>query len=159
MKIFILLSLLVLFVGCNNLKQPTETINQEIDIASELAAIEETRSAFESAIKEGRYQDLQKFTTTDVITVGLGNAHWNAMYKLGADRGRFPYDSIIMNPTETVIVNDSIAYDFGTSKVYYTDENGQSRMLEDTFLAILKKDKDGVWKLHREVASSKVKQK
>lgn len=159
MKIFILLSLLVLFVGCNNLKQPTETINQEIDIASELAAIEETRSAFESAIKEGRYQDLQKFTTTDVITVGPGNAHWNAMYKLGADRGRFPYDSIIMNPTETVIVNDSIAYDFGTSKVYYTDENGQSRMLEDTFLAILKKDKDGVWKLHREVASSKVKQK
>jgi len=99
----------------------------------------------------------KKLATADVKTVGPGSEDWKTMYELGADRGRFPYDSIVMTPTETVIVSDSIAYDYGTSKVYYTDENGQSLLLEDTFLAILKKDKDGVWKLHREVASSRVK--
>ena len=157
MKIFKLLSLLVLFVGCNNLKQPTETINQEIDIASELAAIEETRSAFESAIKEGRYQDLQKYTTADVKTVGPGSPEWIEMRRLGQKSGQFAYDSIIMRPTETIIVSDTIAYDFGTSSVYYTDAEGNSRELKDTFLAIIKKDKDGVWKLHREVASATIK--
>ena len=159
MKFVKLLLMVILSAGCTNGEKSTETLNRELDQEVEKVGIEKTRAAFQLAIKEGRYQDLQKFTTNDVNTVGPGNASWNAMYKLGVDRGRFPYDSIIMNPTETVIMNDSMAYDFGTSKVYYTDENGQSRMLEDTFLAILKKDNDGVWKLHREVASSSVKQK
>ena len=60
-----------------------------------------------------------------------------------------------MSPEETVIVSDSIAYDYGTSKVYYTNDKGESVELQDTFLVIMKKDKnDGVWRLHREVASS-----
>ena len=72
-----------------------------------------------------------------------------------ARMGQFSYDSIIMTPLETVIVSDSVAYDFGTSKTYYTNDEGESVELDDTFLVIIKKDKnDGVWKLHREVASS-----
>ena len=156
MKKIKLFLIVILLVGCNNREKSTEISNQELDIESEMVGIEETRAAFQLAIKEGRYQDLQKFTTSDVKTVGPGSEEWNTMYRLGVNRGQFPYDSIVMSPTETVIVNDSIAYDYGTSKVYYTDENGQSIILEDTFLAILKKDKDGVWKLHREVASSQV---
>jgi hypothetical protein len=148
--------IVILLLGCSNREKSTEISNQEFDVESEMVGIEETRTAFQLAIKEGRYHDLQKFTTTDVKTVGPGSEEWNTMYRLGVDRGQFPYDSIVMNPTETVIVNDSIAYDYGTSKVYYTNENGQSIILEDTFLAILKKDKDGVWKLHREVASSQI---
>ncbi len=46
---------------------------------------------------------------------------------------------------------------FGTSSVYYTNENGEPVELEDTFLVILKKDKtDGKWRIHREVASAVV---
>jgi len=157
MKIFKLLLIVVLLSGCGKKEKIIEVSNQELDLESEIARIEETRTAFQLAIKEGRYQDLQKFTTHDVITVGPGSEDWNTMNELGTNRGQFPYDSIVMSPTETVIVNDSIAYDYGTSKVYYTDENGQSVLLEDTYLAILKKDKDGIWKLHREVASSRVK--
>lgn len=156
MKKIKLFLIVILLVGCSNKEKSIEISNQELDIESEMVGIEKTRTAFQLAIKEGRYQDLQKFTTSDVKTTGPGSEEWNTMYKLGVKRGQFPYDSIVMSPTETVIVSDSIAYDYGTSKVYYTNENLQSILLEDTFLAILKKDKDGVWKLHREVASSKV---
>jgi ketosteroid isomerase-like protein len=157
MKILKLILIILLFSGCGKGEKSIETSNEELVREAEMIGIEETRAAFQLAIKEGRYQDLQKFTTADVNTVGPGSERWNAMYKLGEDRGRFPYDSIVMNPIETVIVNDSIAYDFGTSTVYFTDENGKPQALHDTFLAILKKEKDGVWKLHREVASSIVK--
>ena len=60
-----------------------------------------------------------------------------------------------MRPKETIIVSDSVAYDFGTSSVYYTSKEGKALEITDTFLAILKKDKeDGRWKLHREVATT-----
>ena len=49
-----------------------------------------------------------------------------------------------------------MAYDFGVSSVYYTDENGTVHEMEDTFLVIMKKNKNGAWKLHRELASSLV---
>lgn len=156
MKIIKLLLVIFLFVSCTKAEISSEISNQKLDRETELSGIEDTRASFELVIKEGRYDDIQKLTTNDFIAVGPGSAEWNEMYALGAERGSFPYDSIAMNPIETVIVSDSIAYDFGTSKVYYTDQNGQVHMLEDTFLAILKKDKDGVWKLHRELASSRV---
>ena len=61
-----------------------------------------------------------------------------------------------MRPRETVIVSDSVAYDFGTSSTYYTNEKGEAVELTATFLAILKKDKsDGRWKLHREVGNTR----
>ena len=79
------------------------------------------------------------------------------MEALGAERGTpFPYDSIRMHPIEAVLASDSVAWDFGTSRVYYTDADGVVRELRDTDLAILTKGPDGVWRLHREVASSRV---
>ena len=127
------------------------------DYEAELALIEETRSAFQTALKAGRYEDLGSYVTPDVVTVAPGSAEWERMRELGADRGTpFPYDSISMHPAETVVVSDSVAWDFGVSVVYYTDEEGTVQELHDTFLAILKKGPDGVWRLHREVASSRV---
>jgi ketosteroid isomerase-like protein len=79
------------------------------------------------------------------------------MYKLGQARGAFPYDRIIMSPKETVIVSDTVAYDYGTSKVYYTNEAGEEKLLTNSYLVILKKDNKGSWRLHREVASGQVK--
>jgi ketosteroid isomerase-like protein len=159
MKTLKLIIITLLLIGCNRGNKLVESSNKKLNRETEMIGIEKTRTAFQLAIKEGRYQDLQKFTTLDVNTVGPGSEQWNAMYKLGEARGQFPYDSIVMNPKETVIINDSIAYDFGTSTVYFTDIDGNPQALHDTFLAILKKDKDGVWKLHREVASSNVIQK
>ena len=63
-----------------------------------------------------------------------------------------------MKPIETVIVSDSIAYDFGTRKTYYTNEKGKVIELQDTYLAILKKGKDNIWKMHRDVASGLVEE-
>jgi len=128
-----------------------------LDVQRELAAIEETRAAFTAALKAGRPQDLQGLVTPDARTVGPGAPEWDLMRELGADRGTpFPYDSIVMRPIETVVVNDSIAWDFGTSSVYFTNAEGEVRELRDTFLVILKKGADGVWRLHREVASARV---
>lgn len=123
----------------------------------ELAKIKETRDAFMLAIKEHRYQDLAKLSTADMENVGPGAEAWLKMYLLGQERGAFPYDRILMSPKETVIVSDSVAYDYGTSKVYYTDEEGEEELLTNTYLVILKKDKEGIWRLHREVASAQVK--
>jgi ketosteroid isomerase-like protein len=157
MKHFSFLSILFLCIGCQSVDTRSGApIQPGADIASELAAIEETRSAFQTAIKEGRYEDLANYLTADAKTVGPATDGWNEMRALGAERGRFPYDSIIMHPLETRVVSDSIAYDFGTSSVYFTDKHGAPQELQNSFLVILKKDKDGVWKLHREVASATV---
>jgi ketosteroid isomerase-like protein len=94
--------------------------------------------------------------TKDAVTISPGSSDWSTMYEVSKNRGPFPYDSIIMFPKETIIASDTIAYDFGTSHVYYTNSEGTVVELKDNFLAILKKGDDGIWRLHREVASSNV---
>lgn len=128
-----------------------------LNIPEELAKIEQMRKSFEQTVKEKRYGDLGKFTTSDMISIGPGSEDWIAYRKLREEHGnKFRYDSIIMRPKETVIVSDSIAYDFGVSSMFYTDEDGTVHELEDTFLVILKRMKNGEWKLHRELASALV---
>lgn len=135
--------------------EPIQT--DEIDVTTELAKIEQVRRSFEQTVKEKRYGDLGKFTTEDMISIGPGSEDWIAYRKLREKHGnKFRYDSIKMNPKETVILSDTMAYDFGVSSVYYTDENGTVHEMEDTFLVIMKKNKNGEWKLHREIASSLV---
>ena len=135
--------------------EPIQT--DEIDVTTELAKIEQVRKSFEQTVKEKRYGDLGKFTTEDMISIGPGSEDWIAYRKLREKHGnKFRYDSIKMNPKETVILSDTMAYDFGVSSVYYTDENGTVHEMEDTFLVIMKKNKNGEWKLHREIASSLV---
>lgn len=156
----ILLILLTLFLlSCNENNNQSEiksTDINEIDIEAELASIEETRKGFQLAIKEKRYSDLRNFGTKDIISLTPICGTWEEYKRLRNEPvGSFSYDSLIMKPKETIIVSDSIAYDFGTSSVYYTNEQGEPVEIEDTFLAILKKDKsDGKWKLHREVATT-----
>lgn len=129
----------------------------KINVDEELAKIEQVRKSFEQTVKEKRYGDLGKFTTEDMISIGPGSEDWIAYRKLREQYGnKFRYDSIKMNPKETVILSDTMAYDFGVSSVYYTDENGTVHEMEDTFMVIMKKEKDGEWKLHRELASSLV---
>ena len=135
--------------------EPAQTL--EIDVKAELAKIEQVRKSFEQTVKEKRYGDLGKFTTDDMISIGPGSEDWIAYQKLREEHGnKFRYDSIKMNPKETVILSDTMAYDFGVSSVYYTDVNGIVHEMEDTFLVIMKKDKNGEWKLFRELASSLV---
>lgn len=157
-KALLLLLALTLFTCGKENKQSKidEASADQINIQAELASIEETRTAFQLAIKEKRYGDLKKYVTPDMKAVSPGGEDWMEYNSLSEKPiGQFSYDSIIMRPQETVIVSDTVAYDFGTSSVYYTNENGEPVELKDTFLVILKKDKkDGIWKLHREVASS-----
>ncbi len=135
--------------------EPAQTL--EIDVKAELAKIEQVRKSFEQTVKEKRYGDLGKFTTDDMISIGPGSEDWIAYRKLREEHGnKFRYDSIKMNPKETVILSDTMAYDFGVSSVYYTDVNGIVHEMEDTFLVIMKKYKNGEWKLFRELASSLV---
>ncbi len=161
MKNLILMILILTLVSCNekSTKPESESAStSKIDIQAEMESIEKTRAAFEQAIKEKRYGDLQHLSTADFIAVSPGSEDW-LEYKRIREKpmGHFSYDSIRMRPQETVIVSDTVAYDFGTSSVYYTNTDGESIELSDTFLVILKKDKnDGNWKLHREVSSAVV---
>lgn len=158
MKHFLTLLLFALLISCNNQQHKTtdEKEKDPINVQQELASIEETRSNFEKAIAEKRYADLGKYSTKDLISLTPVCGEWEE-YKNMIENpvGSFSYDSIKMQPKETIIVSDSIAYDFGTSFSYYTNSEGEPVEIKASFLAILKKDsKDGVWKLHREVATT-----
>ena len=155
--LFILLTLFLL--SCNEKNNKTEiksTDIKEFDIQEELSSIEETRKGFQLTIKEKRYADLRNFASKDIISLTPVCGTWEEYKRLRNEPvGSFSYDSLVMQPKETIIVSDSVAYDFGTSSVYYTNEQGEPVEIQDTFLAILKKDKnDGKWKLHREVATT-----
>ena len=142
--------------GCEP-QPPKEPIQElpSIDVQAEMQAIEDLRDMFEKNIKEQKYENLRPLATKDVKTIGPGMVEWAEMYRLRGERGLFPYDSIVMHPTETILLNDSMAYDWGSSTVYTSDEDGNVIVLRDSFLVILKKE-DGQWKVHREVASGKV---
>ena len=160
MKNAVILLLVLALISCRE-KQDKVVVNpvqtNKIDVEAELAKIEQVRKSFEQTVKERRYGDLGKFTTKDMISIGPGSEDWIAYRKLREQHGnKFRYDSIKMNPKETVILSDTMAYDFGVSSVYYTDESGTVHKMEDTFMVIMKKTKDGEWKLYRELASSLV---
>lgn len=122
----------------------------------DLDQIEDMRASFQKTVKEKRYGDLGSFVTKDLISIGPGSEDWIAYRALREQHGnKFRYDSIIMTPKETVILSDTMAYDFGVSRTFYTDENGTVHEMGDTFLVLLKKV-DGEWKLYRELASSLV---
>jgi len=151
----------MIFIACNNQNDiaPTNTTSKinDIDFEAELASIEETREGFTSAIKDGRFGDLKNYSTSDVKSLTTSCGSWEIFKSLRDNpKGQYHYDSLVMRPIETVIVSDSVAYDFGTSSTYYTNEDGEQVELTATFLAVLKKDKnDGRWKLHREVANER----
>ncbi len=160
MKNLILLLLTLTIISCNEKSNEpiSESNNGNItDIQAELESIEQTRAGFELAIKEKRYSDLKNYGTADLISLTPVCGEWEEYKKLRENPTElFSYDSLVMSPKETIIVSDSVAYDFGTSSVYYTNSEGEPVEITDTFLAILKKDKkDGRWKLHREVATTK----
>ncbi|WP_299365425.1 hypothetical protein [Winogradskyella sp.] len=160
MKNLIFLLALIL-LSCNEKSkeshsEPSKT--KALDIEAELASIEKTRAGFQLAIKEKRYSDLKNYSTKDIISLTPICGTWEEYKQLRDEPvGSFSYDSLIMKPKETIIVSDSVAYDFGTSSMYYTNAEGEPVEIKDTFLAILKKDKnDGKWKLHREVATTNI---
>lgn len=150
--------LFLLMVSCSMNDKEESIIEKEndFDVEVELVKIEESRSAFQLAIKEGRPGDLKNYGI-DVIASDPDCGPWAEFKELRRNpKGKFNYDSLVMRPRETVIVSDSIAYDFGTSSTYYTNEQGEPVEIIATFLAIMKKDKrDGVWKLHREVGNTR----
>ena len=165
MKNTLLAFLACFLVSCNNKNEQTDSALDgsvhtdliEVNVEEELQSIEETRTAFQQAIKENRFGDLRKHGTNDVMSLTPDCGEWEAFKTIRENPvGEFHYDSLVMRPKETIIVSDSVAYDFGTSSTYYTNENGEAIELTATFLAILKKDRnDGKWKLHREVANTR----
>lgn len=132
------------------------TPKKNYNIEEELAKIEETRAGFAKLLAEKRYQDIGQFTAEGIISIGPGSMDYGAMYALSQERGAFPYDSIKMHPLQTVIIDDTLAYDFGWSEVFYTNEEGEVIRLDNSFLALIKKEDDGVWRLWREVASTTI---
>ena len=160
MRSIITLFLGMLLIACGqDQKETSEKEEDKLNIQEELASIENTRENFQKAIKEKRYADLQNYSTADLISLTPVCGDWEEYKSLIKNPvGAFSYDSIRMSPEETIIVSDSIAYDFGTSSSFYTNPEGEPVEIKASFLAILKKDKnDGVWKLHREVATTNMK--
>ncbi len=151
----------VFIVSCqtkNNQGEIKTVHSSSPTIEHELELIEQTRNSFQAAFNEKRYGDLNQYIMSGFKGVPPGSEDWMEYNRLSKNpSGKFSIDSIRMIPQETSVVSDSIAYDFGTSSVYYTNADGQPIELKNTFLTILKKDKtNGKWKLFRDVSSSVV---
>ena len=76
MKNIVLIDLVALLCGCGQNEKVDSIVDMEprlVDVSAELAAIEETRSAFQLAIKEKRYSDLGKYATDDMKGVSPGS--------------------------------------------------------------------------------------
>lgn len=165
MRIYLLLILFFFLFSCKENSEPKDLGKEisdsknsvDLNIQEELESIEETRNAFQNAIKENRFGDLKNYATNDVKSLTPDCGSWEPFKTIRENpSGEFHYDSLVMRPRETIIVSDSVAYDFGTSSTYYTNQDGEKIELTATFLAILKKDsKNGKWKLHREVANTR----
>ena len=85
-----------------------------------------------------------------------GGNDFEKLARIEKERGvMVAYDSLFINIEETQILNDSTAYDWGTSTIYYTDNDSLSVKIEDSFFVLLKKE-NGVWKIYREMSSSVV---
>ena len=61
-------------------------------------------------------QNLDGVTIENTMTVVPGHPDWDRMYALNPDVP-FPHHNIIISPTETVVVNDRIAWDMGVRRV------------------------------------------
>lgn len=83
----------VLLYSCNQENKPSIGVTFKIDLEKELKEIENLRDSFSLTLKEGRYEDMGKWVSSDVKIIGPGGNEWIKMFELGKDRGRFPYDS------------------------------------------------------------------
>lgn len=149
---FTILSIFLL-VSCN---QTTKVKKTELDIKSELESIEAFHNEYQAAIREGRLDDLDNFYSKNSKVVMPGGTDFEKLARIEKERGVIvAYDSLFINIEETQILNDSTAYDWGTSTIYYTDNDSLSVKIEDSFFVLLKKE-NGEWKIYREMSSSVV---
>ena len=149
---FILIIILSSCKETNPNRIPTNTAdNNEM-----LTSINAFHKSYESAIKENRLDDLDNHYAVDSKVIPPGGDEWDNLLKLAEEREvSVAYDSLFINIEETKILNDSMAYDWGTSMIYFTDRNGQTQKIDDSFLVILIR-RNGEWKIYRELSSSVV---
>ena len=127
-----------------------------MDVKSQLESIEAFHNEYEAAIKEGRLDDLDNLYSKKSKIIMPGGKDFEKLAKVEKERGvSVAYDSLFINIEETQILNDSMAYDWGTSTIYYTDNDSLSVKIEDSFFVLLRKE-NGKWKIYREMSSSVV---
>lgn len=119
------------------------------------AAIDELRSAFETAVASGRIEAIGPLLSEGAVMVHPGAPDWKAMAEAAAGKAPFPAGArITIKPMEIVALSDEWAYEFGTSVTTYTPQGSKEVIqLRDTYLLLLRNTGDG-WKAYREVASS-----
>lgn len=144
-----------LFISCLTASEKRETGISSERLELELRRVHKLRSDFQKFIRKNQPDSLTMLISKEAKIVPPGGDAWKILIQRVGPNNPMPYDSIHMMPEETAILNDSMAYDWGKSKVYYTDSTGTVQYLEDSYLVLLKKENDQ-WRLFREVASSTV---
>jgi ketosteroid isomerase-like protein len=144
----------MLLLSCDKKNSNSSLQKNSIDYEMMLRTIDEFHISYELAIKENRLDDLDNLYATDSKVIPPGGDEWNDLLKLAEERDIIvAYDSMLINIEETKILNDSTAYDWGTSLIYFTDREGKPQKIDDSFFVILKKRK-GQWKIFRELSSA-----
>jgi ketosteroid isomerase-like protein len=124
------------------------------DLSHVRAAIDQLRSAYESAVASGDLRAFAPLIAAGAVFVRPGATDWTAM---AADARGAPFPPgarIEIRPIEVVALSGEWAYEFGTSTTTYTPQGASVPVkLHDTYLILLRNTGAG-WKAYREVASS-----
>lgn len=133
---------------------PEDPRASAVDTAAILESVDSLRSAYEQAVADGDWGRLGTMVTDDAVMVSPGPAAWDSLAALETP---FPPGSTLeIDPWETRVLGPDWAYDMGTGTVTWTPDGAdEPRTLHDTYLVLLHRTDDG-WKVHREVASSRL---
>lgn len=125
------------------------------DTAAILESVDSLRSAYEQAVADGDWERLGTMVSEDALIVQPGGAERDSM--MAAFDTPFPPGSTLeIDPWETRVLGPDWAYDMGIGTLTWTPDGAdEPRTLRDTYLVLLHRTDDG-WKVHREVASSRL---
>lgn len=141
--------------GCQTTPDNVTEIPESPSWESELYQVNLLRSNFQKYVRTKQWDSLRTTLSTNAKIIPPGSETWKFIWSKAGPEWPIPYDSIRIDPIETVRLNDSMVYDWGRSTVYYTDENDSSQTVQNSYLVLLKKE-NGKWTLYREVASATV---
>ncbi len=125
------------------------------DTAAVLASLDSLRSAYQQAVADGDWARLGTMVTEDAVLVSPGDPARDSV-RAASDAPFPPGATLEIEPWETRVLGPDWAYELGLGTLTWTPEGAdEPRTLRDTYLVLIHRTDDG-WKVHREVASSRL---
>lgn len=133
-----------------------EADTTEAEPATQTAALDSMRTAFEEAVARGDFEAQAAFYTADAILSmpGTGVIQGRDSIRAALERTTPPGATLDIRPLEVRSLGSDWRYELGTGTFTFTPEGSDAEQrATSTYLVLMKRTQDG-WRLHREVLSA-----